>query len=193
MRISTKYTSADWKNLTFKNEDEWRTAVDIFKDRIKVRFIEPISRIESCDYAGFAVMALDCLLIEMLQQFRMGVYKTPTGQSKSFFVSFLTETAFGKYFDQRKAELFYRQIRCGILHQAELRGSSKVLTSNGIPLVSYSDDERGLIVNRKAFHRVLMKEFNNYIKALRDPSRTDVRELFLKKMMTICRTACEII
>lgn len=193
MRISTKYEAKDWHELTFQSEDEWHRAIDIFVDRIRERFLKPIDKIETCEYAGFAVMALDCLLIEMLQQFRMGYYRTPTGQSKNFFVNFLTETSFGKYFDERKATLFYRQIRCGILHQAELRGSSKILIDSGVPLVQYSSDEKGLIVNRKSFHKQLTEELISYVDSLKEPSNTETREKFLTKMKSICKTACEIV
>jgi hypothetical protein len=193
MRISPKYSAYDWKKIAFQNEEEWLLAIDIFQDRIKERFLDPIARIEACAYAGFAVLALDCLLIEMLQQFREGIYRTPSGQSKDYFVRFLTETSFGEYFDKRKAELFYRQIRSGILHQAEIRGSSKVLIEDDVPLVDYTDDNKGLIVNRKAFHDQLLREFEIYVTALQDPASLELRERFKKKMTSVCKTACEII
>jgi len=193
MRISPKYTAYDWKELKFLSEDEWHRAADIFRDRICERFLDPISRIENCNYSGFAVLALDCLLIEMLQQFNRGVYRTPAGQSKDYFVTFLTGTTFGKYFDTRMAELFYRQIRCGILHQAELRGSSKILTGDDIPLVKYADDNRGLIVNRNKFHLLLKDEIDIYIERLLDPDNEEMRQNFKKKMISICRTACEVV
>ncbi len=193
MRISTKYEAKDWHELTFQSEDEWHRAIDIFLDRIRERFLNPIDMIETYEYAGFAVMALDCLLIEMLQQFRKGRYRTPSGQSKEFFVNFLTETSFGKFFDERKATLFYRQIRCGILHQAELRGSSKILIDSEVPLVQYAPDEKGLIVNRKLFHEQLAKELYSYVDLLRVASNAEARENFLTKMKSICKTACEII
>lgn len=175
------------------SESDWQLAVDIFQDRIRERFLDPLARIEDCPYSGFAVLALDCLLIEMLQQFREGVNRTPAGKSKLFFTKFLTETGFGRFFDDRQAELFYRQIRCGILHQAELRGSSRVLVADDVPLVSYSEDNKGLTVNRRAFHRHLLEEFDVYVNQLKDPSNTRMRERFKHKMMTICRTACEVL
>ena len=72
MRISPNYTCEDWQKLPFPAEEAWHKAVDIFKDRYRGRFLEPISRIEGYTYAGFAIMALDCLLIETLQQFYEG-------------------------------------------------------------------------------------------------------------------------
>jgi len=193
MRISPKYTANDWHELTFTTEDEWHRAVDIFQERVRERFLEPINRIENCPYAGFAVLALDCLLIEMLQQFREGVDRTPSGMSKLFFVKFLTQTSFGESFDKKMAERFYRQIRCGILHQAEIRGSSKILIDKTIPLVTYTLDQKGLLVNRKVFHDQLMREFQAYIDDLQDPANNELRAKFVRKMKQICKTACEIV
>lgn len=193
MRISPRYTVTDWTGIRFENQEDWRLAVDIFKDRIRERFLDPIDRIEKCRYAGFAVLALDCLLIEMLQQFREGVNRTPSGKSKQFFVRFLTESGFSGSFNRRQAELFYRQIRCGILHQAEVRGSSKVLVSDDAPMVSYSSDRKGLVVNRKFFHEQLLEEFKQYTEALLDPDGDKLRDRFRNKMMAICKTACDIV
>lgn len=193
MRISSKFIADDWHQLKFKTEDEWQKAIDIFTARIKERFLEPIRLIEKCDFSGFAVMALDCLLMEMLQQFRAGVNRTPAGKSKDFFIDYLTTTSFGEFFDERMATLFYRQIRCGILHQAELRGSSRISVDDDVPLVRYSDDEKGLIVNRHLFHKQLVTEFHNFLDELRNPYKPAVRVKFIKKMKSICQTACEII
>jgi hypothetical protein len=193
MQISPSFTARDWHNISFESEKDWQCAIAIFKERTEERFLRPIERIETCSYAGFAVLALDCLLIEMLQQFREGVNRTPSGKSKDYFITFLTNTSFGEYFDSRRAELFYRQIRCGILHQAELRGSSQIVNNDDDPMVVYSGDDRGLIVNRRPFHECLIKEFESYLAALADESNKDIRAGFLKKMKSICRNACEVV
>ncbi len=193
MHISPRYIVGHWKKITFQSEEDWQLAVDIFKDRILERFLNPLEHIEKYPYTGFAVLALDCLLIEMLQQFREGVNRTPTGKSKLFFISFLTETGFKKDFDKRQAELFYRQIRCGILRQAEVRGSSRVLVSDREPMVAYASDHRGLVVNHKFFHEQLLTEFNNYPRELLNSANRELREKFKSKMMTICKTACDVV
>lgn len=193
MKITPTFTARDWHSISFDSEKDWQCAIAIFKERTEERFMRPIEQIEKCSYAGFAVLALDCLLIEMLQQFREGANRTPSGKSRDYFVAFLTETSFGNYFDNRQAELFYRQIRCGILHQAELRGSSKIINNDDDPMVVYSEDNRGLIVNRKLFHECLVKEFEGYMGMLDDSSNGEMRERFLSKMKSICRTACEVV
>jgi len=189
MYISPQYTDDDWRKLSFSTEDEWRKAIDIFEDRVRGRFLEPISCIKGCTHAGFAVLALDCLLIETLQQFCEGVPGTPSRQSKTFFVRFLTETSFDRYFDKEMAEKFYKQIRCGILHQAEVEGNSRVLIKGD--LVKYTDDGKGLVINRKLFHKQLVREFEDYVARLREPSNQELRKRFRKKMDYICRVSGE--
>lgn len=74
--------------------------------------------------SGFAMMTSSCLLIEALESFYNGWGNT---KNKS-------ELAFCKFFD-RVSELsefhgysseFYKNIRCGILHQAEATGGFKI-------------------------------------------------------------------
>jgi len=191
MRITPRYTVKDWKALDFSTEEGWQKAIDIFEDRIRGRFLKPISCIERYIYAGFVVLAIDCLLIETLQQFHEGVHTTPGGQYETFFVRFLTETSFGNYFDKEMAEMFYQQIRCGILHQAEVKSNSNVSIRKEIPLVKYTDDRKGLVMNRKLFHQQLVREFEAYIARLRDLSNQELRARFKKKMNYVCRLSGE--
>jgi len=60
-------------------------------------------------------MAIDCLLIETLQQFIKGVSETPRRKNECYFKNFLI-SRFKEDFDDEKAKMFYEQIRCGILH-----------------------------------------------------------------------------
>lgn len=183
MRISPQYSVRDWQARSFSTEEDWHTAIDIFADRIYGRFIKPIDVIKGYEYAGFAVIALDCLLIETLQQFKEGLSKSQ--KSGGAFVRFLTESSFKSYFDGKKATLFYKQFRCGILHQAETKESSIIRIDS--PLVNYSDDKKGLVINRCLFHKQLVTELENYISQLQDPSNKDLRMKFKRKMDFICR------
>lgn len=186
MKISPRYTVEDWKALTFSTKEEWQKAIDIFEDRIRGRFLEPISRMEEYVYAGFAILALDCLLIETLQQFREGKPQTQRGKSQEYFVRFLTETSFSEWFTKEMAKMFYEQIRCGILHQAEVGGSSRVLIRESISLANLTEDSRGLVINRKLFHQQLLKEFETYTSKLRDSSGQELWAKFKRKMDYTC-------
>lgn len=189
MRISPHYNVDHWNRLTFKTERDWREGIRIFADRIEGRFLKVVAMIECYEHAGFAVMALDCLLVETLQQFREGKEETPRAKSKEYFVGFLTDKAFGSFFTREMAERFYDQIRCGILHQAETKENSKLRIGVDTPLVEPTSDGRGLIINRKLFHHRLVCVFEEYLASLGDSSQVELRENFRKKMDHICRKA----
>ena len=184
-RISPKYSITDWKSIAFATEKDWQKAIDVLRDRIEGRFVRPIRLIESYEYSGFAVLALDCLLMETLQQFKEGLPESKG--SRATFKRFLMTSTFKSYFDDAKSSLFYDQIRCGILHQAETKKSSKIVTKKSAPLVAYSHDSKGLVVNRRLCHAQLMTEFEDYLSNLRDPSNLALRDNFRKKMNHICR------
>jgi hypothetical protein len=172
--------------LRFNKEEDWEKGIDIFKDRIYGRFLEPISDLEKKKYTGFLIMAIDCLLIETLQQFIKGVPETPRGKNESYFKKFLI-SYFKEYFDDEKAKMFYRQIRCGILHQAETKENSKIKISHELPIVKFTKEKDGLIINRKKFHKKLKKAFKSYIGQLKDKTNEPLRNNFRKKMGYICR------
>lgn len=185
MYISPKYRVRDWLALDLSKESDWEGAVSIIEDRFHGRFFKMVESLDSDDFSGFAILALDCLLIESLQQFRRGVDTTPYKKSGEYFREFLTSGAFSQHFSEDLAKKFYDQFRCGILHQAELKKSSKVHRVG--PLVRFSPDGEGLIINRKAFHAQLKKTFGEYLHALRTGADPMLRKNAETKMRFICR------
>ena len=176
------WTVADYRKLTFSTEKEWQTAITIFEDRIRNRFLKIVDAIEDMPYAGFAVMALDSLLIETLMQFYHGDSETPRGQGRSYFVEYLTKSPFD--FSEEEAERFYTDVRNGILHQAETRQNTRIRTDSNLPIVQLIQD--GIVVNRRKFHQTLEKAFEQYVEKLRDPKNSELRDRFRRKMDAIC-------
>jgi hypothetical protein len=117
MRISASYTVDDWRGLTFSSEVDWDLAVDMFKDRLKTRYLDHVDFLISRKTSGFAVLSLDCVLVETMQQFRNGAKNTPNRKGQQYFIDFLTGTAFAQHFAEETAKIFYTEIRCGLLHQ----------------------------------------------------------------------------
>src|ERR1039458_2817007 len=186
MRISREYTVDDWKALTFQTEAEWGKAVEMFVDRLKTRYLEHIDALLGRQTSGFAVLSLDCVLIETLQQFRTGARKTPKRKVGQYFSEFLTSGLFGQHFDKNSAMLFYETIRCGLLHQSEAEGNSRAKRGNGRPLVAYTDDHKGVIVNVTSFHELVKSTVDAYAQELREPG-SGWRKAFRTKMDFICR------
>ena len=185
MQISPRFEVGDWKGLDLTKSSDWRKAVRMVEDRLNARFFDAVEAIQEQDFSGFAVLALDCLLIETLQQFKEGVAETPRRKGEEYFVNFLTAAPFATYFDRASACTFYDHFRCGILHQAEIKGSSKVWRIGA--LVAPTLDGRGLIINRKLFHSVLRKAFANYLRILRNRTEATLCDSFVRKMGYICR------
>jgi hypothetical protein len=199
LRIAPKpeggnWTVEDYRNATndFATEDDWQKAITIFECRIRGRYLDIVEAIERYEFAGFAVMALDCLLIETLQQFYDGMHRTK-GTSKSAFCRFLTQSSFKDHFNRKSAAKFYEYIRNGILHQAEIKGSSRIWIRHDTPLVCDAPNGNGLIINRHLFHQQLMCEFQDYVSRLRecDPSDDKLRRNFRAKMDAICNVETE--
>ena len=187
MRISRNYTIEDWKRLRFESEADWPVAINMLKDRLDTRYLEHIRTLLPCKTSGFAVLALDCALIETLEQFRRGKRQTPQRQGKEYFVSFLTSTAFGEHFSKQRAGVFYTEIRCGLLHQSEAEGMSRIKRGDSLPLVSDTKDNSGVVINKVAFHGLLETVISDYYAKLADGIDPRLREFFRKKMDAICR------
>jgi hypothetical protein len=194
MLISPNYRVSHWKNA-FESND-WEKMVDIFKDRIEGRFLKPIRLIANdCaigEFSGFSILALDCLIIETLNQFYLGIPKTPMRRIEDAFVNFFKNSEiFNKNFsDDDISRIFYDHFRCGILHQAQTKGKSVVRIDRSvmIQLVDESDISKGLIINRRLFHDAVEKEITNYIEKLEKGGQENhqLRENFIKKMEFIC-------
>jgi hypothetical protein len=197
LRIAPKggsgcWTAEDWKVIKFTAENDWQEAITIFEGRIRGRFLDVVEGIQDYEFAGFAVMALDCLLIETLQQFYDGLHNTEP-PIKDAFCRFLTQSSFKDHFDLERAAKFYAYIRNGILHQAEIKGSSRIQTRKSVPLVTDAPDGNGLILNRELFHKQLVHEFEDYVIRLRksNPPDNELRFRFKAKMDAICDVESE--
>jgi hypothetical protein len=187
MRISRKYYADDWKRLDLTSELDWKMAIAIFQDRLETRYLEHIRALLLRKTSGFAVLALDCALIETLQQFRLGTPKTPFKKGEKYFISFLTETPFAEHFDKKLASLFYTTIRCGLLHQTEAEGTSRINRGKDRPLIAYTTDHTGVAVNTHRFHELLEQTIRDYVAVLLTPASVEARLAFQRKMNFICR------
>lgn len=180
-------------NLADPKSPDWARAIDILEGRICERFVEPVDfliaseepRLATERKFGFAVLAVDCLLVETLGAFIEGMEDTK-GKSEETLCKFLTtRPKFSADFKTNDlAKKFYIEFRCGILHQAEVGGDS-VIWSVG-PLLTVVDGK--IIVNRTKFHVHLKEEFQGYLAELRDPKNVILRENFRKKMDFISRS-----
>ena len=80
-RISSLHNSSDWSpDLADIDSTSWANGIEIIKDRFESRYFKPIDQLlNSSDKkvkytCGFLVMSIDCLLIETLNQFYLGLF-----------------------------------------------------------------------------------------------------------------------
>lgn len=73
LRISPQYTADEWGKLDENREEHWPSAVAMLRDRIEGRFLRHAQQCLKSPDSGFVVLAIDCLLLETLQQFRCGI------------------------------------------------------------------------------------------------------------------------
>jgi gamma-glutamylcyclotransferase (GGCT)/AIG2-like uncharacterized protein YtfP len=198
LKISPKYTADDWITLrTRLNEpferSAWEEAIAFAEDRISNRFLEPVKILLSHDGGtklgfGFAILALDCLLIDTLQSFREGRTSGGEASSTSSFIEFLVNRQRFKseFISKTMARDFFECVRCGLLHDGETR--------KGWLVHAKSDDGRilkktrdGWILYRNHFHAALKEEFSDYLtELLEDSADSALRAKFLMRMDTIC-------
>ncbi|MDI7920713.1 hypothetical protein [Ferirhizobium litorale] len=197
-KISPKYRVSDWRALTLDpdnpDETQWGTAIDILKDRIDGRFLLPAHKLIEADkhneegIFGFAILALDFLVIETIQGFREG--RIDDGNSKDQSKRFMKK--WNEFLDcletrnerNAKAEILYLQGRCALHH----RGSTDkivVRRSDKFPMLYFHADGR-IEINRTKFHSGLCVEFNRYLETLRDTTSVELRRNLKKKMNAIC-------
>lgn len=77
-KISKKYYNTNWTDLGLidENGDNWTNAIKIIEDRFQSRFFNQIDKIKDDEFSGFLIISIDCLLIETLMQFYLGVDNT---------------------------------------------------------------------------------------------------------------------
>lgn len=194
MQIAPGIEADSWQALELDDpaNPDWETAVQILEGRIRERFIEPIDHLITAEESmpaterrfGFTILAVDCLLVETIGAFIDGLEDTER-KSKATFCKFLsTRPLFSMDFTEDLAKQFYKEFRCGILHQAEIGGDSKVWSVGPVIRV----DGGKIIVNRNKFHERLKAEFQNYLAELRKSENVDLRNKFRKKMDFISRS-----
>jgi hypothetical protein len=100
MKIAPGVQVADWKALDLSQPDspDWDRAISIFELRIRSRFVDVVDfllaedkqRAPTARTFGFAILSIDCLVVETLEAFRQG--RTDTrGKSEQLCTTFLSQ------------------------------------------------------------------------------------------------------
>jgi hypothetical protein len=205
--IAPNYRVSDWKLLNLGNASQaadWNKAVSIFHDRLNGRFLAQVEAMRNHadlhikEWSGFAILAIDCLLIETLGQFYCGFDESPRKNNcalnpngwdhREFYIYYMLSTSTlsqpNAFDTDEKRGLFYQHFRCGILHQAQTKKKSRVRYDERV-MVAFADGadhSQGLIVDRDKLHDALVAEIEAYKTLLLGGTDQQKRQNFIKKM-----------
>lgn len=197
--ISAEKTTEDWKvarEQLVKNSDTklWKvTCSDYFFKRLFPRYLSPIEILQrNCksEGEGFAILAVQCSLIEFLESITQGInyrHGKDCGQyeyneSGGLFVNFLNcRHPFSQVFDQKLARDFYKSVRCGILHEARTKNGWRVHAGRKGGSMLDRDQK---IIYRNGFQSGLQCYIDWYCKTL--PSDKTLQQAFIRKYDNLC-------
>ncbi|MBE5954962.1 MAG: hypothetical protein E7253_00750 [Lachnospiraceae bacterium] len=213
--ISLEYSAQEYINLGLElnsSEEKWESALKMIEARFRERYFSTINYL-SIDFScransnrkieknGFAIMALNCLLIDTFYQFEYGLESSSewnpitedsgVGRHYTNFLRlkfpeiFMNQNAINENTDL--ASLFYYQIRCGILHSAQTKGCS-MLTCESVETVEYiyREDKVGIQVNVRSLSKALQRYFfEDYLLRLKNGD-VGTRSAFVEKMRYVC-------
>lgn len=156
-KLASGFNVGDCK-IALANKDK-KTIADALRRRFTERYIEPVT---AENKNGFAMMAISCLMIEALESFRQG-WESSDSKSEAAFCYFFDShsqfNSFRGYFAQ-----FYKNVRCGILHQAETTGGWQITRKNTAPLFAAASQSR--TINAALFLQHLREVLDEFCDAL---------------------------
>lgn len=170
-------TLSDGSDLTVKDykqliaEKNKKKLANFIYDRLYGRYLKPFD-FPSDEYIkdyknGFAIMASCCLLIETFVSFTETKYRNTYNQSGQCFGHFFgsqdrfKELAIGKKLENGLLETpndFYKNVRCGILHNAETRNRWIITREKEKPFFNLKEKE----INATKFANRLKSILKNY-------------------------------
>ena len=160
-----------------KSESSKMEIIKLIEHRFKNRYLKHIKSVDS----GFLIMAVSCFVIETLQSFQKGEPDTSRIGKRMFKNFFNNNSGHFSGFSEISDE-FYKDIRCGILHQAETTNAWRVLRSGKLI------DMREFSINADLFLKALDKSIDEYLNEL---STSDFNSKIWKNAFVKLSDICE--
>lgn len=164
LKLSPSYTEKQWNEAFADGREDWDAGINIVEDRIKGRWLDTVDQLLNDPHSGFAILALDCIIMESLWGFMNGK-AVPIGKEKHVYQDILTGPHFG--WTSLQSEDFRRLVRNGIMHDAETR--SRWLVKRTVPrvVIARKDKNGDYELNRTKFHNALKATFKDWVAKLR--------------------------
>jgi hypothetical protein len=159
-KLAPRFTVCDYEECRDRNPPDRDSIANAIRARFMDRYVDPAR----AGGSGFTIMAVSCLMIEALESFRQGL-PSSKGSCKEAFCSFFG--SFDQFKDLRgHAHVFYKNVRCGILHRAETRGGCRIRRDKS-PLF----DSAALTINANLFLDALAQALEVYSNGLKMAER----------------------
>lgn len=160
--------------------------IDVFEDQMRGWLLDHAHCVASNSttsgqHAGFTILALCLVYVESIACFLRG--ETSDNKSREFFDVGLTAI----FSDLSPVNLaafsreFYRQVRCGLLHQGLTRGKVAITRGTSAALAISLDSTNTLqqaVIDPWLFLQHVDAHLTMYLAQLRDPEQHDVRNAF---------------
>jgi hypothetical protein len=173
------------RHITVKDCKDWLDEgdggryklADFLRHRLRERYVDPVLKMGAEDKNGFPIMAISCLLIEAFETFEQG-WDSTEGKVRS-------PLAFCYFFDREErfhdfkghGQTFYKQVRCGILHQGETTGGWTIRREGDL------FESRLKRLNATKFHGRLEDVINDYCDRLKtQPLESQIWRNFKAKL-----------
>ena len=159
-KLASNFTFAQYE--TARDTQDKGTIAEALRRRFTERYIDPVTSGKGKRMHGFTMMAVSCLMIESLESFCQG-WENSNGRSKRAFCHFFDSHSQFDSFRGHSAQ-FYKNVRCGILHQAETTGGWKITREKTAPLFAPAPS---LTINATLFLQHLRAVLNGFYDGLK--------------------------
>lgn len=217
IKIAGNLTIQQWSELVTTlhqgKDEKWDLAFRFFEERIRTRYLRPIHTILKMNDnlgEGFAIVSLQCSLIETIESFINGCIHEYDMKSEKLkwkrnrkIIFHSNRSIFKSFFEKRSpfskfkisGNQFYEYVRCPILHETQTKNNWKIRQDVDKTGLSYLENEDEKIIYRENFQRDLEILIENYKNALINGLEFDgilsnvLRENFIAKFNHICKVS----
>lgn len=208
------FTIGQWKSkrevlkTSLHYSEEWEEAVDWYNQRLKLRYFDPMKRIEMHAIGeGFLLATIHCALIEHFASITQGKIHNHNANKNSpnyeyslsseHFQKFLkSSNLFSEYFTSKtnskpdfNAKDFYENVRCALLHEACTKNNWRINTlSCGYPNPNKKimiKEESGI---KRLFRDILTQKLSDFLDDHKTELKTNkkLRLYFARKLDHLC-------
>jgi hypothetical protein len=182
----------NWRKTANSSEADKHKIADLVYERLYRRYIKPFE-FKDTEYKkkfknGFAIMANCCLLIETLESFYRNWPNTKNKSELAFLKFFSRDVNFKAFSTDDMPTIFYRHIRCGILHQGESTGGWRISRDAKDTIL----DKNGRLIQAVKFQETLKKSLDDYKSELKTIDWKNERWQNCKKKMNSIINNCKI-